>query len=230
MLSSRRTNTLVVSAAAIAIALVSALAAAPPTAPPIPTKDVAGKPSYEVVRLEDALTLLVKRNGKQSKVQFAGLRLPPEANLSACERAIENLVGGESVGVDYVGDANVEEPHAYVFRAPDGLFVNVEILRSGYGVPSDEKHEHLDIFRAYHERAKSLRKGIWNDAAARPATAEQPASRPAATGETVVYITRTGQRYHAADCEHLKKSKKAVTLKEAKQRGLTPCESCNPPQ
>lgn len=46
----------------------------------------------------------------------------------------------------------------------------------------------------------------------------------------VVYITRTGEKYHRGTCSYLKSSKIAVTLQEAVSRGFTPCSRCNPPR
>lgn len=44
-----------------------------------------------------------------------------------------------------------------------------------------------------------------------------------------VYRTRTGERYHRADCQHVKGKAIPLTLAEAKERGLTPCKVCRPP-
>ena len=44
-----------------------------------------------------------------------------------------------------------------------------------------------------------------------------------------VHYTRTGEKYHIAYCKYLRKSDYTCTLKEALQRGLTPCSHCNPP-
>ena len=46
----------------------------------------------------------------------------------------------------------------------------------------------------------------------------------------IVYITESGKKYHRADCPHLRSGKKEITLKEAKERGYTPCKACNPPE
>jgi len=45
-----------------------------------------------------------------------------------------------------------------------------------------------------------------------------------------VHITKTGKKYHLAGCRYLSHSDITVTLKEAKERGLTPCLVCKPPQ
>lgn len=46
--------------------------------------------------------------------------------------------------------------------------------------------------------------------------------------ELTVYITDTGKRYHVSTCRHLRLSKHAVALGEAKRRGYTPCKVCRP--
>jgi hypothetical protein len=44
--------------------------------------------------------------------------------------------------------------------------------------------------------------------------------------ECIVYVTRTGRKYHMDDCRYLRQSKIATTRTEALQRGLTPCSVC----
>lgn len=43
-----------------------------------------------------------------------------------------------------------------------------------------------------------------------------------------VYITDTGSKYHSSSCSYLKKSKRAISLNDAKSQGYTPCSRCNP--
>ena len=45
-----------------------------------------------------------------------------------------------------------------------------------------------------------------------------------------VYATKSGNCYHTAGCSSLRKSKEAITLGEAKARGLKPCSKCHPPE
>lgn len=56
-----------------------------------------------------------------------------------------------------------------------------------------------------------------------------PISAMAASGDTTVYITRTGTKYHTASCHYLRKSKIKTTLKEAVDNGFTACKVCKPP-
>ena len=51
----------------------------------------------------------------------------------------------------------------------------------------------------------------------------------AASANTVVYITRTGAKYHRGSCSYLRQSKIATTLGSAVSRGYGPCSRCAPP-
>ena len=51
-----------------------------------------------------------------------------------------------------------------------------------------------------------------------------------ATAATVVYITKTGEKYHRDGCSSLRKSRIPVSLKEAVARGYGACKNCKPPQ
>ncbi|WP_302805105.1 Ada metal-binding domain-containing protein [Cloacibacillus porcorum] len=51
-----------------------------------------------------------------------------------------------------------------------------------------------------------------------------------ASDNTIVYVTRTGSKYHRDGCGSLSRSKIEITLKDAKAEGYTPCKRCNPPR
>ena len=55
-----------------------------------------------------------------------------------------------------------------------------------------------------------------------------PESASAASGDTIVYRTKTGKSYHTENCSSLKSSY-ALTLQEAANLGLSPCSKCHPP-
>jgi len=44
----------------------------------------------------------------------------------------------------------------------------------------------------------------------------------------IVYITRTGEKYHRESCRYLNQSKISIELNEAIKRGYTPCSVCKP--
>ena len=51
----------------------------------------------------------------------------------------------------------------------------------------------------------------------------------AASGDTTVYITNTGTKYHRSSCGSLWNSSNAVTLQQALNWGYGACQRCNPP-
>jgi hypothetical protein len=50
----------------------------------------------------------------------------------------------------------------------------------------------------------------------------------AAGPDTIVYVTKTGEKYHTEQCSSLKKSKIAISLGRAVIK-YQPCKQCNPP-
>jgi hypothetical protein len=46
--------------------------------------------------------------------------------------------------------------------------------------------------------------------------------------QTIVYITKTGSKYHLGDCSYLRQSKIKTTKKEAEANGYTACSRCKP--
>jgi methylphosphotriester-DNA--protein-cysteine methyltransferase len=70
--------------------------------------------------------------------------------------------------------------------------------------------------------------------AALPSTAAPlaPAARTTAAqdnGDTTVYITRTGAKYHRAGCRSLSRSMIPIKLRDAVAEGYGACKLCNPP-
>ena len=47
------------------------------------------------------------------------------------------------------------------------------------------------------------------------------------TDEHIVYVTRSGEKYHEPGCSHLSKSSIPVTLEQALQEGKSPCSRCH---
>jgi len=58
--------------------------------------------------------------------------------------------------------------------------------------------------------------------------AENQALETTTAKEQVVYITKTGKKYHTASCHHLKKSKIEIKKSKAKELGYTACAACKP--
>jgi hypothetical protein len=72
------------------------------------------------------------------------------------------------------------------------------------------------------------------DAPAAPTPAPPPGVEPVKPPaeqpkEVIVYVTKTGTKYHRAGCQYLAKSAITMKLADAKAQGYTPCSRCGPP-
>ena len=133
----------------------------------------------------------------------------------------KGLVEGNKVRLEY--DQNRIDKYgrtlAYVFLE-DGIFLNAEIIKQGYGFAYTRfPFKYLEEFRQYEKEARENERGLW---------APREEKKPEVSEDTLVYITRTGKKYHTEDCRYLSKSKISIFLKEAIQRGYTPCSVCSP--
>lgn len=46
--------------------------------------------------------------------------------------------------------------------------------------------------------------------------------------EQVVYVTKTGKKYHKSSCHYLKRSKIKTSKSKAQKQGYTACKVCKP--
>ncbi len=126
-----------------------------------------------------------------------------------------NLLTNESVWVEEIPANDVYDRHLVcLYRVPDGLFVNLEVVRQGYGkvfMEGNLKTGMPQVFNDYQEIAKLAEKGVWKSP---PPVVE-------------VWITKSGKKYHTEKCRYAGQIK--VTLDEAKRKGLEPCSICKPP-
>ena len=138
------------------------------------------------------------------------------------------------MSVEYETEAATTDKYgrtlAYLYRAPDGLFVNAEIVRQGYGHAYTRfPFKYMEQFREYERIAREAGKGLWGQSSGGLSDFNpQPLRSPYAIGEAeppadsksdaliTVYVTKTGKKYHKAGCRYLSKSKIASTSVEAR--------------
>ncbi|HOX37939.1 MAG TPA: thermonuclease family protein [Candidatus Brocadiia bacterium] len=148
-----------------------------------PRKDLAGKAPCAVIELLDGDILVISHDGRERAVSLAGVDLPDAESLDVRTRSfgreaaryLEHLLTGEKVFAEFPEgqpEGNPEEPvPAFLFRAPDGLFVNLELVRLGYGfveggfgaapdAPADAA-AYGTVFNRFEKLAKESRRGMW---------------------------------------------------------------------
>lgn len=212
-------------------------------APPPPVRDFSHAVALPVVAVMAGDTIVVRRDDHDVTVRLIGVHIPRGDGGSDDAKAFTSrLLAGESVYVEpepswaqQDGDGRL---WAHVYRAPDGLWLNLELVRLGYArVAAGAEFEQRDVLTAYQRVAQRAHKGLWRQPGAVPVAATtQPApqavTRPSGdsqTDETVVYVTPHGRKYHRRDCQHVRSGATAMPVDEAKKRGYTPCSRCKPP-
>ena len=128
---------------------------------------------------------------------------------------------------DYQRTDKYQRTLSYAFLA-DGTFLNAEIVKQGYGQAYVKyPFKYLDEFRVYEREAREAERGLWkaqpNITAASTASAAEDRVDP----EQLVYVTRTGTKYHRDGCRSLSRSQIPVRLKDVGSR--TACSICKPP-
>lgn len=97
-----------------------------------------------------------------------------------------------------------------------------------------ENTEEMQRIAAEEEAARLAAEEAAQAEAAAAAEAEAAAAREAAQAqsstetERTVYVTKTGEKYHASGCQYLKKSKIPMSKSSAISSGYTACSRCNP--
>lgn len=226
---------------------VSGAAPEPLKLPGLKTPDLSKLTAWPVVRVLDGDTIVVGVRGRDTRVRLIGVDTPERAQEYHREanRFTTNLLKGEWVHLfaDPRGDKRdgYRRTLAYVYRAPDGLFVNAELIRQGYGRAYTHFHfKYRAQFRQLERFARQAQKGLWAERAEaprKPTILPPVAMLPVATpppkpdgADAIVYVTKTGRKYHRADCRYLRTGGIPITLKNAKAQGYAPCKVCKPPQ
>jgi len=216
--------------------------------PRLPAKDFAGQTACDVLRVLSGNAIVIERDGKPTAIRLIGTYVPrADGDVAEAGTFLSRLLEAESVYVESEPDWPARDQDgrtwAYVYRAPDGLFVNLELIRQGYArVAGAGPFAQQPLLEAYEKHARDAHKGLWRDPVTARATT-QPTSKPSRNevgkdtsdrtktgGGITVYVTKHGRKYHRKDCQHVRKSAIPMTLKEAKAKGYTPCSRCKPPR
>lgn len=209
-----------------------------------PVKDFAQAAARPVVDVPAGDALVVRIDEQDVTVRLIGVYIPrADRGAAEAQAFVSHMLAGEAVYVEPDPQSPRQDADgrlwAHIYRAPDGLWLNLELVRLGYArVAAGGDFEHRELLTAYQRVAQRHHKGQWGRHDAAPLS---PASRPAPQAEerstadgagddTTVYVTPRGRKYHRRDCQHVRSGATAMSLEEAKKRGYAPCSRCKPPE
>jgi endonuclease YncB( thermonuclease family) len=139
----------------------------------IPTRQFVPSEAHRVVRVDDRFLVTLLIDGVETPVRMVGVDPPLVATGEGLPKPpeearqfIENLLAGELVYLDrdpILAQKDAEgNLVAYLYRAPDKLLINLELIRQGYGlVAEDYKFRFEQAFLAQEQKARAARRGIW---------------------------------------------------------------------
>lgn len=200
------------------------------------TRDI----SYPVVKVVDGDTIKIDYKGKTESVRLIGVDTPKTVHPNKpveffgkeASAFLKNLLKGEDVHLRFGNEERGKYGRllAYVYRAPDGLFVNLEIIRQGYGHAYVKyPFKHMEIFREYEKKARQAGKGLWTGSET-PSSQSNEVSESAPEADVdddmTVYVTKSGKKYHRESCRW---ENKEISLAKARA-SYFPCAVCNPPK
>lgn len=244
-----------------------------PSPPRIPKPAADAAPAARVLSINEDCSVVVRASTSHRSIPIvlAGIRVPRGSEQRReLRRFLTQLLEGERVWLrpepgaksdkqvaqlpwslaSVSEDRGGKVARAWLFRAPDGLFVNLEVVRQGVAraeLPPGSSHRRL--FRYYETRARRSGRGLWDASAGgsrrdvrspakrvsdasvahKVAPRQTDGAASARTGSVTVYVTKSGKKYHRKGCVYLRRSSRAISLEEAIRKGYTPCSRCKPP-
>ncbi len=138
-----------------------------------------GTKTARVVRVVDGDTVKVVIGGQRRTVRYIGMDTPEDVKPGVpvrcwsrrAARQNATLVAGRTVTLRF--DSNPRDRYgrllAYVYRRPDGLFVNAELVRRGdaRARPFPDNTAHRALFARLAGQAQSRGVGLWRGCGAR---------------------------------------------------------------
>ena len=183
---------------------------------------------YQVVRIIDGDTVEIEYEDVLTSVQLIGVNAPETVHPSKpiepygkeATAFLQKLLLHKFVYFEF--DRNKRDKYdrllAYVYRDSDDLFVNIELIRQGYGkVDARFPFKYMKLFQYHESQARTAGKGPYR------VPQEPVPSPPEELGE--VYVTPTGKKYHRKRCRF---GTIPISLAEARER-YGPCALCDPP-
>lgn len=140
--------------------------------PPAPRPTGAARSG--AVRVVRAAGPVVELAGAEVELHLIGVFVPRDELGSAAEY-LTRLLAHEQVWLDgepgWPAVDREGRPWAYLYRIPDGLCVNLELLRQGYArLSAAQPFAHQAVFRDYEAAARRAGKCLWAADRARPRT------------------------------------------------------------
>jgi endonuclease YncB( thermonuclease family) len=138
-------------------------------------RDFTGRQPYKVMLVPDGVSVVFKEGEGSRRVALLGIDPPESVNPGPLGKAfgrrarefLKGLIADQDVYVECDADAPTDKDGrylVYLYRASDGLLVNLEMLDSGYGFMDDApSFPSREAFGRFEEDARRTKRGLWGE-------------------------------------------------------------------
>ena len=128
-----------------------------------PVEDFTNDTAYRVLKVDSHFGIEIEYGGKPTLIHLLGIEIGSTPHRYAHDY-LNDLLVGEWIYLRF-GEEK-ESPdfpvlQSYVYRAPDGLFVNLELIRLGYVKAKQHSGDRMQLLQHYRDRAGTQGKGLW---------------------------------------------------------------------
>ena len=140
-----------------------------------PVPDFSKEVDFPVLDIIDGDTIEIEYEGEPTRVRFIGVDAPetvhPDKPVEPygpeAFEFIKKLLLNQGVYLEF-DDKQTNDPYerllAQVYRASDGLFVNLELVSEGLGRVDKYPFKYKDLFLLEQDKARRGKKGLWKEA------------------------------------------------------------------
>lgn len=185
----------------------------------------------KVLYVSDGDTFTMDVEGQKTKIRFYGIDSPEktqpgglEAKEFVLDRVRDKIIEVEVSDIDRYGRIIGK------IYYDNGKYLNQEVVKSGHAWWYQQYAKNDADLKESMVHAKNNKLGLWqgNNIIApwdwrrgERGTTKEPTQIEGAGN--LVYVTKTGKKYHNKGCRYLKSISASYTVEEAKNKGYTAC-------
>lgn len=185
----------------------------------------------KVLYVSDGDTLTMSVDGQKEKIRFYGIDAPEKTQPGGLE-AKEFVLGKVR---DKVIEVEVTDTDRYNRKIgkiyyDNGKYLNEEVVKNGHAWWYQQYAKNDKYLKEAEEYARIQKLGVWQGSNAiapwdwRRGKREKIKESAQVEGAgNLVYVTKTGKKYHREGCRYLKSIAASYTVEEAENRGYTAC-------
>ena len=202
------------------------------------SETITGKVTY----VSDGDTIHLVSNNQKYKIRFYGIDTPEKSQKFGLEAKefTYNKIFGKTVEVD-AKDTDRYGRTVGVVYYDNGKDLNFELVRSGYAWWYEQYAKNNKQFKMAQDYAERNKLGLWTQSnptapwdyrkgnkSITTTASNQVVKNSSQKIENVVYVTRTGKKYHRSSCRYAAKATGSMPRSEAEALGYGACGVCKP--